>query len=104
MTNDNHMNRAVLAAARIGSRTPAEREAPRFFGTKIPSDESARVSNIYILVQALFQDAVQSGYDRSEIAEAFLHGACDVLADDTKFLAVLARFKALRELNQIRGD
>lgn len=63
--------------------------------SKIPEDESGQVGNVYALVQALCRDAAHDGYDRSAIAEALMCGARDVLADDTKFLAVFDRFRML---------
>ena len=61
----------------------------------IPTDESGQTGNVYALVQALFHDASNEGYDRRAIAEALMCGARDVLADDTEFLAVFDRFRML---------
>lgn len=61
----------------------------------IPTDESGQVSNVYALVQALFQDAANDGYDRHAIAEALMCGARDILADDIEFQAVFDRFRML---------
>ena len=64
----------------------------------IPTDESAQVGDLYTMVQALFHDAIDQGYDHHAVAEALLHGARDVLADNTEFWTVFERFKVLRNL------
>lgn len=53
---------------------------------------SLMAGDLYVDVQALFQDAVKTGTPPAIVAEVLLHGARDVLVSDDEFLQALAEF------------